>query len=169
MKVLALFTLTVLGAMQLQAQSQYEVTNDASGKILKGVITKELIAADSSFKWYKQNTIGYTPQADAVTALKSNGNDLQIIAFGGTWCDDTRFILPKFFSILDAAGFAQEKLTLIGVDRSKKTIGHLAEALNVVNVPTFIVLRDGKELGRVVEYGKTGQWEKELADIIGSK
>jgi hypothetical protein len=33
-------------------------------------------------------------------------------------------------------------------------------------VPTIIVLKDGKELGRVVEYGNTGKWDRELADII---
>jgi len=29
-------------------------------------------------------------------------------------------------------------------------------------------MKNGKELGRVVEYGKTGKWDKELADIINS-
>jgi hypothetical protein len=33
-------------------------------------------------------------------------------------------------------------------------------------VPTFIILQNGKEMGRVVEYGKTGNVEKELADIV---
>ena len=40
------------------------------------------------------------------------------------------------------------------------------DAFNVVNVPTIIVMKDGKELGRVVEYGNTGKWDKELADIL---
>jgi hypothetical protein len=33
-------------------------------------------------------------------------------------------------------------------------------------VPTFIVLVDGKEVGRVLEHGKTGYMEKELGEII---
>jgi hypothetical protein len=30
-------------------------------------------------------------------------------------------------------------------------------------------MKDGKELGRIVEYGKTGYWDKELAAIINEK
>jgi hypothetical protein len=44
----------------------------------------------------------------------------------------------------------------------------LSEALGVVNVPTIIVMKEGKEVGRVVEYGKTGVWDKELGDIFAS-
>jgi len=55
---------------------------------------------------------------------------------------------------------------LIAVDRQKKTIGPLAQAMQATNVPTVIVMQQGKELGRVVEYGKTGQWDKELAEIV---
>jgi hypothetical protein len=57
---------------------------------------------------------------------------------------------------------------LIGVDRSKKTLSHLAEAMNIVDVPTIIVMKDGKEAGRVVEYGKYGLFDKELGEIIAS-
>jgi hypothetical protein len=31
------------------------------------------------------------------------------------------------------------------------------------------VLKDGKEVGRVLEYGKNGQWEKEIGDIVSTK
>ena len=161
--VLALFF-----AMQGFSQNQFEVIKEGNNKILKGVITREDISADSSFTWYKQNLAGYTPNASAVNAFKEKGTDLQVIAFGGTWCSDTQIILPKFFSIIDASAFPVSNVTLIGVDRNKKTIGHLAEALHVLNVPTFIILKNGVEVGRVVEYGKTGQWDKELGDIINS-
>jgi hypothetical protein len=35
-------------------------------------------------------------------------------------------------------------------------------------VPTIIVLKQGKELGRVVEYGKYGVFDKELGEIIST-
>jgi len=33
-------------------------------------------------------------------------------------------------------------------------------------VPTFIIVKNGREVGRVVEYGKTGNIEKELGEIV---
>jgi hypothetical protein len=33
-------------------------------------------------------------------------------------------------------------------------------------VPTIMIMKDGKELGRVVEYGKYGMFDKEMGDII---
>ena len=150
------------------AQSQVEVTHDGRDKILRGIFSEQQLLQDTSFKWYAQNQSGYTPHASAVAEFKEKGSKVQVIAFVGTWCEDTKYIFPKFFSILNASAFPADHLTLVGVDRNKKTIGHLAEALNVLNVPTFIILKDGKEVGRVVEYGKTGQWDKELGDILKS-
>jgi thiol-disulfide isomerase/thioredoxin len=144
-----------------------EVSKDNSGhKMLKGFITRQQLDADSSFGWYAQNSKGYTPDAGTVTALKSAKDSIYILAFGGTWCHDSQFILPKFFTLTDAAGLSNDHITLLGVDESKKTVLHLSETFNVTNVPTFIVLRNGKELGRVVEYGKKGMWDRELGEII---
>ena len=51
------------------------------------------------------------------------------------------------------------------VDHNKKTVQHLSETFNVTNVPTFIVMKNGKEVGRVVEYGESGEAMKELGKI----
>jgi hypothetical protein len=69
----------------------------------------------------------------------------------------------------DASGLSPDRITLIGVDHNKKTIQHLSEAFNVTNVPTFIVMKNGKEIGRVVEYGTTGMFDRELGQIIAGK
>ena len=79
------------------------------------------------------------------------------------------YLLPKFFALADAAGFPQERITMLGVDHNKKTVNHLSEAFNVTLVPTFIVLKNGKEIGRVVEYGKIGMPDKELGEIVAGK
>ena len=148
------------------SQAQYEVTVEGPDKILTGVLTRELVQKDSMFKWFKLNQQGYVPNADAVTKLKSKSNNLHFIIFGGTWCDDTKVILPRFYALADAASIPAGNISLIGVNRSKKTLGYLAESLNVTNVPTIIVLQDGKEIGRVVEYGKTGMWDKEIGELV---
>jgi Thioredoxin len=163
-----LFAVTMFVSLHSFAQTQYEISNEGQDKILKGIISRDLLANDTSFKWYRQNQVGYKPNEIAKTALQKNAPALQLIIFGGTWCDDTKYILPRLFALTDAATFSQDRITLIGVDRNKKTISHLAEALGIVNVPTIIVMKEGKEIGRVVEYGKTGVWDKELADILVS-
>jgi thiol-disulfide isomerase/thioredoxin len=144
-----------------------EVSRDNEGvKVLKGFVTKQELANDTAFKWFGENQKGYTPYTTALQALKTNKDSVSFLVFGGTWCHDTQFILPRFYSLTEAAGFEQNKITLLGVDRSKKTIQHLSEVFNILNVPTIIVLKDGKEIGRVVEYGKTGMFDKELGEII---
>jgi thiol-disulfide isomerase/thioredoxin len=150
---------------QAHSQTQFEVSNDGD-KILKGIISKEIISKDSSFTWFQQNQKGFKPNANGVEALKAKGSEIEFVVFGGTWCGDTKLLLPKFYSWLEASNFPQEKVTLIGVDRNKKTISHLAEAMGVINVPTFIIMKNGKEVGRVVEYGKYGQPDKELGEMI---
>ena len=167
-KILIVIISVFLIGGSIFAQSQAEISRDNNGdKILKGIISRKELENDTAFTWWAENLKGYTPQSQAVAELKKNPN-IQFITFMGTWCDDSRFIIPKFYSLLDAAGFPQDNVSLIGVDRSKKTLSHLAEALNIENVPTIIVMSNGKEIGRVVEYGKYGAFDKELGELIAS-
>lgn len=168
MKQAILFILILLAGNVTFSQSQYEISKDPynGSKVLKGILTKKDLTTDTSFAWFAQNQINYTPNASAVEELKKNAGQVNLIAFSGTWCSDSKQIIPKLYALMDAANFPQEKLTLIGTDRSKKTLGHLAEAFNIINVPTIIVMKDGKEVGRVVEYGKYGLFDKELGEII---
>ena len=147
------------------AQIQYEVLKDNDGgKIMKGIISRDILARDTSFKWYAQNQKPYAGGEDAVTFGKHK-DSIQLVIFLGTWCEDSQVIIPKLFPFFDAAGFSNDRVTLIGVDRNKKSISHIADAFNVINVPTVIVMKEGRELGRVVEYGRFGIVEKELAEI----
>lgn len=164
------FLLVAIVSFQFLFAQAPEVSRDSNGeKILKGFMSKQDLAGDSAFAWFAANQKGYAPYAAALQSLKSNKDSVQFLVFGGTWCQDTQFILPKFFTLSEAAGLSQNQITLLGVDRSKKTIQHLSETFNILNVPTIIVLKDGKEIGRVVEYGKTGMFDKELGEIISGK
>ena len=166
MKKFSFIVALIFSAITLFAQNP-EITVEGDGtKVLKGFVSKQLIISDPAFAWFADNQKGYTPNAVALQALKGNKDAFRFLVFGGTWCGDTKFVLPKFYSLTDAAGVGQDRITLLGVDRSKKTIQNLSEAFNVTNVPTIIVLKDGKEIGRVVEYGTSGMFDKDLGEII---
>ena len=168
MKLLSAFFL-MLVSVCASAQNQYETIDDNGTKIFKGIISRDLLEKEPSFTWYAENKTGYKPNAQALEALKKNADSIQLLVYMGTWCGDSHFIIPKFFALTDAAGVKPSHISLIGVDRSKKTLGYLSESLNVLNVPTIIVLKDGKELGRVVEYGKSGQFDKDLGEILAGQ
>lgn len=164
-----IFSTLLIALMVVSASAQdTEITVEPGGtKIIKGFFTQKDLATDSSFLWYAQNRNGYVPESNALRNLRAKKDSVNFIVFGGTWCSDTQNILPKFFALTDAAGVTQDRITMIGVDRSKKTIHHLTEAFNVNFVPTIIVMKEGKEVGRVVEYGRYGMFDKELGEILG--
>lgn len=167
-KIVVFVALIFYGGISVFSQVQYEVSTDNGEKVLKGIISRELLEKDTAFAWYAANQKGYAPHETALTALKKNTDSLQLLVFMGTWCEDSHFVIPRFFSLVDKAGFSTDHITLVGVDRTKKTLGHLAEALNVTKVPTIIVMKNGKETGRVIEYGRDGLFDKELGEVINS-
>jgi thiol-disulfide isomerase/thioredoxin len=168
-KIIVLLIVFISIGNLIFAQNFYETSRDGNGsKVLKGIITRKDLSGDTAFAWFYENQKGYKPYADAVTSIHKNKDSIELIAFSGTWCGDSKFIIPKFFSLLDSAAFPQDRLTLIAVDRNKTTTSHLAEAFNIISIPTLIVMKEGKEVGRVVEYGKNGMFDKELGEIVKS-
>ncbi len=147
----------------------YQISYDAKGrKVLRGLISRADIENDTAFSWFKKNYNLGRPDASAVAAFKQHAGDFQMLIFGGTWCPDTQNLLPQFYRVADAAGFADSSITLIGVDNDKTTFDNLHKTFHLIDVPTFIVMKNGKEVGRVVEYGESGDAMNELGKIVSS-
>ncbi len=146
-------------------KTNYQVLDDKGNKMLKGTINRALLENDTAFAWFKESMQYGKPNDAAVTAFQQNKNKFTMLIFGGTWCEDTQNLLPKFYKLADKSGYPETRITLIAVDRQKTALNNLHTTYNIVNVPTFIVLKDGKEVGRVVEYGK-GDMVKELGEIV---
>lgn len=166
---LAIATSIVACASQNTAVAQtpaYTQIPDSADKVLKGYINRQVLESDTAFKWFAENMKYGTPNASAVEAFKNNADKFSMIVFGGTWCHDTQNLLPIFYQLVDKSGYSESKITLVAVDRKKHGPDDLHTKYNITNVPTFIVLKDGKEVGRVVEYGKEGMIDKELGEIV---
>lgn len=146
----------------------YTTTKNGEEKILKGIINRSIIENDTSFKWFTEYMKYGTADANAVKVFAEKKDKFNLVVFGGTWCHDTQNLLPVFYRLIDKSNFPDKKILLVGVDRNKQTINDLHTQYKIVNVPTFIVLENGKEIGRVVEYGKYSAIDKELGEIVAT-
>jgi thiol-disulfide isomerase/thioredoxin len=169
MKFLAAVLLSSLFVINAFSQAQYEILKDEQHPeqhILRGIINKYVVQNDTSYNWYKSSAVMYKPDTATLSAFERAKAKVQFVVFGGTWCEDTQFVLPKFFKLQEMSGVTDNTITFFAVNRAKKSLANIADAFDIINVPTIIVMKDGKEAGRVVEYGKTGKWDKELAEIL---
>ena len=155
-----------ISSFSLIAQTPYTYNKEGETAILNGIISKYILQNDTSFKWYAINQTGYMPDTAAVNAMETSKNNVQYIVFGGTWCEDTQNILPKFFKLQEKSGVADNHISFFAMDRNKKTLGNVGDAFKITNVPTIIVMKEGKEIGRVVEYGKSGKFDKDLSELL---
>lgn len=148
-------------------QTLFEVLPDESSKkILKGFIQIKQLTEDPDFAWYGETLKYFKPQAEAVKTIQAKANLFQVVLFLGTWCEDSHQLVPKYLATLEAAGFAEDRLTLIATDRKKQAPANLHNPFGIVNVPTLLVMKDGKEVGRIVEYGDATRPDKQLSAIV---
>lgn len=131
-----------------------------------GFISDSLLKTDTAFNWFAKAQTAYKQKEAVVKTFAANKDSVNFMVFVGTWCPDSHYVIPRFYSILDTIGFNKNKVTMVAVDRTKKDKNNLTTVLNVTNVPTIIVYKKGKELGRVVEYGETGRFDEELAALL---
>ena len=93
----------------------------------------------------------------------SDLEDISVVIMFGTWCHDSKREVPRMLRILDSAGVGTEQLSLIGVDINKTEPKGREKLYNLRNTPTLILLRNGKEVGRIIERPNVSL----EADLIG--
>ena len=118
--------------------------------MIMGKITKEELFRQ--YPIFQEGATRYVPDPAAVKGLKKIDKTTEILVFLGTWCPDSVSEVPKFIKAYDGVDNPNLILQLIGVDRAKQDGLGLSQKFEIQQVPTFIFLRDGKELGRVIEF-----------------
>ena len=103
-----------------------------------------------------------TPQTYQVTGVIK---EIDIETFLGTWCEDSRREVPRLYKILDGMGFPSREMDLITLDRDKKSGHGLEDGKNIHHVPTIIIYKKGKELGRIIE-SPIGSLEEDIFNIL---
>ncbi|HYX23963.1 MAG TPA: thioredoxin family protein [Thermoanaerobaculia bacterium] len=134
--------------------------------VLVGPATREQIEGAAP-EWV-QAEVEAQPDAGKTKALAAVASGTEVTVFLGTWCGDSRREVPRFWRALDLVGGAVPfKISYVAVDRHKKEPAGPVTESGVQFLPTFIVRRDGREVGRIVETSPHGVENDLLALLTG--
>jgi len=113
---------------------------------------------------YKTVYDRYTPAAQILEILPPL-QDVDIYVIFGTWCSDSLDQVPPFMNILTTLSFPSDRIFYIAVNRKMEDPDGLAADFDIQRVPTFIFMRKGKELGRIIETPNKSL-EEDMLDIF---
>jgi hypothetical protein len=111
----------------------------------------------------------YQPSQSAVAAIKSVEKETKVTVALGTWCPDSKNYVPKLMKAILAAANDKIKVQFLGIDNQFRDPMETIQKLKVVNVPTVIVERGGREIGRIIETPALASVEEDLAAILNEK
>jgi len=120
---------------------------------------------DEFESWFYKEYYSYKPDLDELKNIKDKFFNFNILIVMGTWCHDSQREVPRVFKILDYMAYHEPKIKLVNVDTKKRSNVIDTEKLNIQRVPTVIVYKNKKEVGRIIETPKESL-EKDLVKII---
>ncbi len=135
--------------------------------LLLGPVTRQQIEATMP-EWVA-NTVEAAPDSAAAESLVAALPGAEVTVYFGTWCSDSGRELPRLWRALDDLGVLDPpEIRYIGVDRQKTAPAGVEKDANLLLVPTFVVHRGGREVGRVVESAPHGI-ERDLDDLLSDR
>ena len=122
------------------------------GEILIGHCDRNGFAQAPFSEWFNEQYDNYMPDTVATSRIGELLTDnITVTLVLGTWCGDSQRQVPRFYKVIDAVGFDEAKMLVSSVNTSKTNKHIDAEALDIQLVPTFIIYKNNKEIGRIIE------------------
>ncbi|WP_272150948.1 tetratricopeptide repeat protein [Tenacibaculum aiptasiae] len=154
------------------AQQINKTTLDSKGRVMLLGKTNKKAFETKDFSWFQKNYEDYITNKDVINEFKEQLKDYTIKIFYGSWCGDSKRGIPKFYKVLDEAGYDLKNLEAIAVDRKpeayKASPNGEEKGLNIHRVPTFIFYKNNREAGRIVESPKQ-DYERDMLAITQGK
>ncbi len=169
MKTSFIIMTLLISSMNLSVSAQTEATQDSPAKeeILTSKVTRSQLQTGDFGEYFKYNYTNYAPNREIINELKNRIYGCDIIVVLGTWCSDSQREVPRFYKIMDKLEYNTNTVKVFCVDRNK-TAGDIdISNLNIERIPTFIILKNGTEIGRIVE-SPDYTLEKDLLEIINN-
>ena len=136
----------------------------AAGQDLVGPTSREAIL--EHVPAWGDLVAAYQPKPEALDKLRGLGREVRIEVYFGSWCSDSMAHVSAFFKILDLVDSPLLRPVYFGVPEAKDKRAPYYQGKDIVKLPTFIVIVDGREVGRIVETPKKTV-EEDLVTILG--
>ena len=147
---LSLFTYT-LSALETNAMNSYAI-----GDISMKALFENHEGFHDNYKEYQPGNL-----LDPVLF-----RDIEIYVLFGTWCHDSQREVPRLLRLLNTLNIQENYIHLIGLNYSKNEPQDRGKYFQVKKTPTFVFLRNQKEIGRIVEMPEISL-EADLLKILG--
>ncbi len=136
----------------------------AAGEDLVGPASREAIL--EHVPAWQDLVAAYQPKPEALDKLRGLGREIRIEVYFGSWCSDSMAHVSAFFKILDLVDTPLLQPAYFGVPEAKDKRAPYTEGKDIVKLPTFIIIVDGREAGRIVETPRKTV-EEDLVTILG--
>ncbi len=150
MKRYVLLLINVVIFVQVYGQTY---TDKKGNTHLWGKVDVDDLSHGKYEEWYNKNSEEYFSKLSEKDGLLLE--DTKVKVFLGTWCGDTKFLVPKFIKTWKQMGLNENDLELIALHHEGGNYKQGPEGetlgLNIHKVPTFVFERKGQEIGRIVE------------------
>ncbi len=131
---------------------------------LTGYYTREQFI--EKCEWKVNVNEKYKPDPIYLDSLKSLKDSIDVKLFLGTWCSDSRKLIPKFFKIQNDLKISD--LQIVSVDTTKKDEKGWYKTYAIDSIPMFIFYKkdETKEIGRLKVKPYKKKLEKNLFEIL---
>lgn len=138
--------------------------------VLLGKCTIDSLTKEPYSSWFQKAYNDYIPETSYTDQLKKIGTkDISVKIFFGSWCGDSKREVPRVMKTLNTIGLSSSSIQLIAVNDEdsvyKQSPGHEEKGLEIYRVPTIIIQKAGKEIGRINE-NPVFSLEQDLLTII---
>lgn len=126
----------------------FQQTKAQQNELIGPVSKKEILANDRIYQIYIDR---YEPNVEAVQYLSAYKDSVQLMVFVGSWCRESKKYIPGLMKTLELSEAKNINVQYIGVDRQKKFPESFLNKFDIKYIPTVLVLKGNKELGRIEE------------------
>tara|TARA_R110002049_G_scaffold69396_3_gene179782 strand:- start:8028 stop:8501 length:474 start_codon:yes stop_codon:yes gene_type:complete len=120
----------------------------AQKEYLSGAVTESQIREVKIFALYTKR---YEADAEIIEKLNSVQDSILIAVFMGTWCHDSKREIPAFLKVMEIIENPLITAQYTALDYKNRGPKDIIEKNNIKRTPTFIIYKNGKEIGRIIE------------------